>query len=114
VRQVNHHFRTWRLAARIVALALVLAALPLPALAGEPGKASPAPGLRASIAKAAATHSAALEQAKPAADKAELGSPSFFKKPVGIVVLALVGGGLGYMAYSMSHDRIHSDVRQTQ
>ena len=56
-----------------------------------------------------------LAQEKPApADKSDLGSASFFKKPAGIVVLGLLGAGIGYMAYSMSNDRIHSAVRQNQ
>jgi hypothetical protein len=112
VREVKHYFRTWRLTARVLVLALALAAVPLPALAGDTN--TPVPGLKASIASAAAK-SGALEQAKPAAvDKTELGSTSFFKKPVGIVVLAVLGAGIGYMAYSMSNDRIHSVARANQ
>jgi len=137
---VKHQDRTWRPAWRVAALALVLAAIPLPGLAGEPAKpvpppglrasmdksaaslsvaladakSAPPPGLRASVDKAAASRSGALAQVKPATDKSELGSTSFFKKPVGIVVLALVGAGAGYMAYSLSNDRIHSTVRQNQ
>jgi hypothetical protein len=105
----------WRMAARVVVLAMAVAAIPLPCLADEPGNPAPAP-LAASVAKAAAANRGALAQAKPAApaDKTELGSTSFFKKPVGIVVLAAVGAGIGYMAYSMSSDRIHSVVRKTQ
>ncbi len=116
VREVKHQFRTWRLAGRVLALALILAVIPLPCLAEDTNKPAPAPGLNASIAKAAASGRVTLEQAKPAAgpDKAELGSTSFFKKPVGIVVLALVGAGAGYMAYSMGANRVHSVVRQNQ
>jgi hypothetical protein len=116
VREVKHQFRTWRLAGRALALALILAAIPLPCLAEDSNKPAPAPGLAASVAKAAASGRVTLEQAKPAAapDRAELGSTSFFKRPVGIVVLAMVGAGVGYMAYSMSNNRIHSVVRQNQ
>jgi hypothetical protein len=112
---VKQQFRTWRTAARVLVLALVVGAIPLPSMAGEPGKSVATP-LRASIAKAAAANGAALEQAKPATapNKSDLGSTSFFKKPVGIAVLAIVGAGVGYMAYSMGHDRIHSVVRSTQ
>jgi len=111
---VKDQLRTWRLAARVLVLAMVVAAVPMPSLAGEPPT-PPATPLKASIEKAAASHSEALQQAKPAAiDKTELGSNSFFKKPVGIAVLAIVGAGIGYMAYSMSNDRIHSVVRQGQ
>lgn len=109
-------FRSWRPAVRVLALALVVTAIPLPGLAEETSKPVPSPGLSASIAKAAATGKVTLEQAKPSAapDRADLGSSSFFKKPIGIVVLAVVGAGAGYMFYSMSHDRIHSVVRQNQ
>jgi hypothetical protein len=113
---VKHQIGLWRPVARVAALALILAAVPLPGLAGEPNKLAPTPGLKASIAKVAASGSVTLEQAKPAAppDKASLGSASFFKRPIGIVVLGVLGAGAGYMAYSMSHDRIHSVVRATQ
>lgn len=113
---MKYQFRSWRPAARLLALALVLTAVPLPCLAEDSNKPAPAPGLKASIAKAAASGTVTLEQAKPAAapDKADLGSASFFKKPVGIVVLAFLGGGVGYMAYAMNHSRIHSVVRQNQ
>jgi hypothetical protein len=116
VREVKYQFRSWRPAARLLALALVLTAIPLPCLAGDSSKPAPTPGLNASVARAAASGRVTLEQAKPAAapDKAGLGSSAFFKKPVGIVVLAMVGAGVGYMAYSMSNNRIHSVVRQNQ
>lgn len=112
-------FKKWRSAARAVALALIVAAIPWPAVAGEPERpapATPAPGLEASIAKVAASGSVTLDQVKPAndADKAALGSKSFFKRPLGIIALAVLGAGAGWMVYSMSHDRIHSDVRATQ
>ena len=75
-------------------LVMLVVAVPLPTLADETSKPAPVPGLSASIAKAAASGKAALSQApqaKPAPDKAELGSTSFFKKPIGIAVLAVVG-----------------------
>jgi hypothetical protein len=111
---VKHQLRTWRPVARVLVLAMVVAAIPLPGVAGEPARPVATP-LKASIEKAAAANGAALEQAKPpVVDKTELGTPSFFKKPVGIAVLAIVGAGMGYMAYSFSHNRIHSVARQTQ
>lgn len=107
--------RHWRPAGRIVALALVLAAVPLPGWAGEPGQPPPAPGLKASIAKAATSGSAALEQSKPQApDRSQLASKSFFKTPAGIVTIIVVGIGTGFAVYSAKHDRIHSVVRQNQ
>lgn len=112
---MKHQFRSWRLAARVVAFAVAMAAIPLPGLAAEPNKPAPAPGLAASIASAAASSKVTLEQAKPAApDKAQLGSTSFFKSPAGVIVLAVVAAGTGYALYSASHDRIHSVIRQNQ
>ena len=118
VREVKHQFGTWRVAARVLVLAMAVTAIPLPSLADEMGRPVATP-LKASITKAAAANRMAVEQAKPAdakpvPDKTDLGSGSFFKKPAGAVVLAVLGVGIGFMAYSMSHDRIHSVVRQNQ
>jgi hypothetical protein len=98
-----------------MALALILAAIPLPGLAGEPDKAAPPPGLKASIAKAATSGSTALDQAKPTApDRAKLGSTSFFKSPAGIATIIVVALGTGFAIYTAKHDRIHSVIRQGQ
>jgi hypothetical protein len=109
---VNHHFRSWRPVARAVALALVLAVVPLPGFAADGPKPVDKP-LTASIEKAAASAKLDAVQAKPATppDTAALGSPSFFKSKVGVVVLGVFAAGVGYAAYSLSHDRIHSTTR---
>jgi hypothetical protein len=116
VREVKAQFRSWRPAARMLALALVMAALPLPGLAEETNKPVPVPGLKASIARVAASGAVTLEQAKPAAapDRAKLGSTSFFKSPAGIATILVVAIGTGFAIYSTKHDRIHSVVRQGQ
>ena len=115
VREVKRQFPQWRPLGRVVALALVLAAIPLPCLAGEPDKSAPPPGLRASIARAATSGSTALAQVKPTApDRAKLGSTSFFKSPAGIATIVVVALGTGYAVYSTRHDRIHSVIRQGQ
>jgi hypothetical protein len=113
---VKRQLRHWRRWGRVVALALVLAAVPLPGLAAEPEKTVPTPGLKASIARVANSSSALLEQAKPAAapDRAKLASPSFFKSPFGIATIVVVAVGTGFAVYSARHDRIHSVIRQTQ
>ncbi len=113
---MKHHLGSWRPVARAVALALILAAVPLPGFAAEePNKAAPTPGLTASIAKAAASGSVALEQAKPqTSDRAQLGSTRFFRTPAGIATIVAVALGTGFAIYSASHDRIHSVVRQNQ
>jgi hypothetical protein len=35
-------------------------------------------------------------------------SPTFFKTPAGIAVVAVMAAGAGYAIYSAQHDRIHS------
>jgi len=104
--------------ARVLLLALAVAAAPMPALAGETGPtAAPAPVLKDAIAKAAAAVPLAKARAQSGAapvDKSELGSKSFFKKPAGIIALVVVAAGGAYMAYSMKQDRIHSVVRAGQ
>jgi hypothetical protein len=116
VREVKHQFRTWRLAVRVFALALIVAAIPLPSLAEETKKPTPAPGLRVSIARATASSGVTLSQATPstAPDRSQLDSKSFFKSPAGMLVLAVVAVGTGYAVYSTGHDRIHSVVRKNQ
>jgi hypothetical protein len=108
--------RTWRLPLRTLALVLIAAAVPWPCLAGDPGQPAAKPRLQASIgpiAKDIATRPAPA--ARPAAraaqaSKEDLGSTSFFRKPAGLAVLAVVAAGAGYAIYSASHDRIHSTV----
>ncbi len=106
----------WRLA-RFVALAVIIALCPLPALAGDQGQPpQKTPGIRASAATIVKAQSL---EAKPAlaTQGGEAGathSPSFFKSPVGIAVLATLAAGVGYAAYSLQHDRIHSVARQGQ
>jgi hypothetical protein len=113
---VKLQVRSWRLVARVVIIALVLAAIPLPGLAEESTQPNAAPGLRASIAKAAANTKVSPSQGQKAAtpDKAALGSKSFFKTPAGMIVLAVVAAGSGYAIYSAGKDRIHSVVRDAQ
>lgn len=107
---MNRLIRKWRLALRVLVLALTVAAVPLPCLAQPPGQPAAKPGLKASIP--AVVHSVATAAAKPAAAqatgdvKAPLESRSFFKTTTGAVVLAVVAVGAGYTLYSMSHDRI--------
>jgi hypothetical protein len=119
---VTVRLSTWRGALpRAILLAVAIALVPLPALAGTTGQAAPQT-LKASVAKIVAREAAASTPARTAgqaqqgrpADKSELGSPSFFKRPAGMICLAVVGAGTAYALYSASHDRIHSVVRQNQ
>jgi hypothetical protein len=54
----------------------------------------------------------ARAQATTGVDKSERSSPSFFKKPVGIVVLATLAAGVGYALYSTQNDRIISPAKK--
>jgi hypothetical protein len=105
-------FLRWRRGLRLLALVLIVVAVPLPVLAERNKQPPPRPGVQASIVPAVRAVSAANATApKPAAqaktaDKGELGSTSFFKKPAGIAALAIVAGGVGYAIYSARHDRI--------
>jgi hypothetical protein len=112
---VTEPVRSWRPVWRALALALVIAAIPLPALAGDDGQQVAKPGIRASAAKVAATARLADNAGQGTTDaKAKLNSPSFFKSPAGMVVIGVLAAGAGYAFYSASHDRIHSVVRSNQ
>lgn len=97
---------------RLMALAVMLALLPLPVLADDgPGKA--APGIRVSAAAIAQAKPLAASTAQSAQNAPpETSSPSFFKKPIGIAVLATFAAGVGYALYSTSNDRVHSPAKQ--
>lgn len=111
---MNCHAGTCRAVVRLLALLLALAIVPLPALAQQSaGQSAAKPGIRASIAKAVASVrvAPARRQAQtPAEGKAQLASGSFFKKPIGMLVIVAVGVGTAYALYTASHDRIHSTV----
>jgi hypothetical protein len=114
---VNIHARPWRPAFCVLALALAFAAVPLPVLAQEPSPPTAAPGIRASIPQVTAADRLKPPRAQVAraqAGKEQLGSPSFFKTPAGIACIAVVAAGTIFVAYSASHDRIHSVIRASQ
>jgi len=107
--------------ARVVLAALVLALMPMPAAAAEPGQQpAKATSLHDSIVKNAAREAARSNSASARAsqgekvDKSPLDKPSFFKTPAGAIALAIVAVGAGFAIYSTSHDRIHSVVRVNQ
>jgi hypothetical protein len=97
----------------MVVLALVIALTPIPALASPPGNgASP---IRQSAAAISTTEQLAVAPATPAHAQAQglsqlpdTASASFFKKPIGIAVLATLAAGVGYAFYSAKHDHIIS------
>ena len=98
---------------RLVALALTLTLCPLPALAGDQGQpVKKGPGIQASAEAIAARHP--LEASPAGAQVQATGgnrSGSFFKTPIGIVVLATVAAGVGYAIYSTQNDRITSPAK---
>ncbi len=102
--------------ALLVALAVTVTLAPLPVLAEEPSPPAKAPGLLASVAKLGVTERLAAPR-PPAArsaqvSKEDLSSASFFKKPLGVVILATLAVGAGYAIYSTQHDRVHSAGKQ--
>lgn len=112
---MRHQVRFSQWVSRVLVVALVLAATPLPALAGEPpAPAPPRPSLNALVKQAAVVTPIAPARAQTAtgADKTEFSSPSFFKKPAGIAVLAALAAGVGYALYSTQHDRVTSPAKQ--
>ncbi len=112
---MNFKVRRWRCVLRVLVLALIVTAVPLPGMAGQPDQPNARPGLKASIptavrAVAATTKAPARAAREQAPGKEQLGSTSFFKTGPGIAVIAILAAGTGYAIYSASHDRIHSTV----
>ena len=88
-----------------------------PAFAAEP---APGPITAAATAKVEAVPAATLAQAAPTTPAAKAGSAAapattgekpFLKTTKGAIALVLLAGTLGYMGYSMSHDRIKSPAK---
>ena len=104
--------------ARVVAagMTIALASVPLAAAPTDP-PAQPTINLKAAVAKAASTErlestpTARVQTAQQGTAMAPE-SKSFFKTPLGIAVIAVVGSGTAYAVYSAQHDRIHSTTRQ--
>ena len=101
--------------ARVVAAGMTIALASVPLAAADP-PASPSISLKAAVAKAASTERLESNTTAPA-QTAQQGtamapeSKSFFKTPLGIAVIAIVGSGTAYTVYSAQHDRIHSTTR---
>ena len=104
-----------RFLAGALALVLGLTLVAPPAFAAEPATAtSPRPIAAAATAKVEAMPAATLAQAAqtaPATAAAGTGDKPFFKTTKGAIALVLLGGTLGYMAYSWSNDRIKSPAK---
>ena len=107
----------WRRArVRAIAVGMTIALTSLPLAAAEADRPATPPTLTAAIARAAASEpltaaTASRAQTAPPAGAPNLGSRGFFKTPLGMAVIAVVGAGTAYAIYSAQHDRIHSTVR---
>jgi hypothetical protein len=112
---------------RAVLLVLCASFVPLPALAAEATShstvpvaraaapvAAPAPDLHGAVIKAVqrdvAIRPSVARRSQSGVPNAD--SPSFFKTPAGIAVLAVFAAGVGYAIYSTRNDRINSPGRQ--
>lgn len=112
MREIRFGWRSER--ARVLAAGLMIVLVPWPLAAAEADRPAPAITLKTAIAKAAATErlassTAAAQPAAPAGVAPE--SRRFFKTPLGVAVIAIVGAGTAYAIYSAQNDRIHSAAR---
>jgi hypothetical protein len=102
---------------RAIVFAVIVALLPLPALAGEPGSPAKGKSLTAAVERAAQREvlrtravSATAQQGTQKAGP-DLGSWGFFKTPLGVGVLALLAAGTSYAVYSKFNDRVRAPGR---
>lgn len=118
---MNAHRGSWRhLVALVLVSSLALLGAPPPVSAEESTPSSVrlnAPLVDSAHRLAAATPLAVAtapparsQQAQPPAG-VDLSKPSFFKSPVGIVVIGVFAAGTAYALYSMSNDRIRGSGR---
>jgi hypothetical protein len=113
---VTRYLKHARLLAGTLAIIVGLTLVAPPAFAGAP---APGPIAAAATAKVEAIPAASLAQAAPAAQAAptpattpaEATDKPFLKTGKGVLALALLGGTLGYMAYSMSNGRVKSPAK---
>jgi hypothetical protein len=113
--RVTRYLKHARLLAGALALVVGLTLVAPPAFAAEPAPGpSPRPIAAAATTTVEAMAPATLAQAAqttPATAPADAGSKPFLKTTGGVIALVLLGGTLGYMAYSMSNDRIKSPAK---
>jgi hypothetical protein len=105
---------------RVGLLVLTAALSPLPVAASDAATGHTTPTARTSlhdaVARAAVTAAKApiARTTERRADKgsADKGTAAFFKTGPGIVVLAVMAAGTGYVVYSANHDKITSAGRK--
>jgi hypothetical protein len=111
---VTRYLKHARLLAGALAMTVGLTLVAPPAIAATP---APGPLAAAATAKVESAPAEALVQAAQAAPAAQASAPAetgdkpFFKTTKGVLALALLAGGLGYMAYSWSNDRVKSPAK---
>jgi hypothetical protein len=110
---VTRYWTPARLLAGALALIVGSTLVAPPAFAAGPAAApGPRPIAAAAAAKVEALPAASLAQAAQAAPlAAETGDKPFLKTTKGALALVLLAGGLGYMAYSFSNDRVKSPLK---
>lgn len=113
---MTRNLKQARLLAGALALVVGLTVVAPPAFAAGPVP-DPRPITAAAAAKVEAAPAEALAQAAPAvqaaptAIPAEVGNKPFLKTTTGVIAISLLAGGLGYMAYSWSNDRVKSPAK---
>ncbi len=97
---------------RMLAFAVIVVLLPLPAFAGQ-GQETVTPGIRVSAAAIAKSETlAARPTLSNQAQAPTGGSTSFFKRPLGVAALVVFAAGVGFALYSVKNDRINSPGKQ--
>jgi hypothetical protein len=113
---VKRYLNRARPLALLLAIVLCSTVAAPPAAATEPKPARPLAAAAASAGEAlpeAAVAQATQAPATPTATApaAAVDGKPFFKTTTGVIAVALLAGGLGYMAYSWSNDRVNSPGR---
>jgi hypothetical protein len=110
---VNRYLKRARPLAAFLAIALCSVAA-LPAVAAEPVPARPlaaaADAAGPALSPSAVAQATQAPKAAPAATAVADQKP-FFKTTKGVLAVVLTGATLGFMGYSMSHDRVKSPAK---
>jgi hypothetical protein len=112
---VKTKVRTWRLALRVLLLAVAIAAVPVPGLAQEKSPPAARPGIQASLHKVVAANPVVPTRVRAARTQTITSTPvkgSFFKTPAGMAVIGILAAGGGYAIYSVSKQGLSSPPRQ--
>ena len=105
------HSQLARLLGGALALVVGLTLAAPPALAAETATVALVSGPIAAAAVAKVEAMPAATQAAKATPATAPGSKRFFSGPKGVIAIVLMAGTLGYMAHSMSSDRVKSPAR---